>query len=125
MSGIKTVTLNAIKNMTQAMATKINKGSLGNAGKRLATLSSGGGVKDYRIDQGSALNKEATRYNAVLQLNREATSPGQKEFLRKHGSHSKLAVVEIDKTEGDVTLSALKEKFKAAFEEREKSGNWS
>jgi hypothetical protein len=124
MSGIKTITLKAIANMTQAMATKINKGSASNAGGRLATLSSGGKLKDYRIDQGEIIGGDEKRYNAVLQINAAASSPGQKSFISKHSTHAKLAKVEIDRTSGDVSLSDLKEKFKAAFLERENSDDW-
>jgi hypothetical protein len=124
MSGIKTITLRAINNMTQAMATKINKGSAAKAGTRLATLSSGGKLKDYRIDQGELIGGDEKRYNAVLQINAEANSPGQKKFIEKHKTHAKLAKVIIDRTNGDVSLSDLKELFEAAFLEKENSNDW-
>jgi len=125
MSGIKTITLKAIANLTAAAAKKINGGTKANAGKRLATLSSSGNKKDYRVDQGEVLDTEGKRYNAVLQLNNEGDSPGQKEFRKKHTSHAKLAIVEVDKTNGDVSAADLQAKFKTAFLAREASNSWS
>lgn len=69
-----------------------------------------------RIDAGR-YNSETKRLNVVLQVNKEAKSPGLKDWQQKHTTHAKLATSSFDTTATDKKAEyerVLRELTKAA-----------
>ena len=70
-----------------------------------------------RIDAGR-YNPATKKLNVILQVNREAKSPGLQDWARKHTTHDKLATASFDtsardkQAEFDRVLAALKDEAK-------------
>ncbi|KAL2436838.1 hypothetical protein ABEF95_014795 [Exophiala dermatitidis] len=74
------------------------------AGKFTANATEGGriipsptrdGELQLRIDAGR-YNPETRKLNVVLQVNKEASSPGLRDWAKKHTTHAKLATASFD-----------------------------
>lgn len=101
--------------------------ALKNAGNKfMANATEGGRIipsppKDadfqLRIDAGR-YNPQTKKLNVVLQVNKEAKSPGLKDWAQKHTTHEKLATASFDtaasdkKAEFERVLGELKRKAK-------------
>ena len=74
-----------------------------------------------RIDAGH-YNTTTKKLNVVLQVNREAKSPGLQDWARKHTTHERLATASFDTSVGDKqaefdrVLAALKEQARQNIE---------
>jgi len=84
--------------------------------------------KACRVDQGHVYDKEAKRYEIVLQPNFETDSSGMKDFISKYSTHAILAKMTIDMNENDgegPTLSQIRERLLADFERRDDEDDYS
>jgi hypothetical protein len=101
MSGCKNALTAFIKAIDKSAAAKVLKGAPNGAGGRLfpSATPKNDTLKGFRIDQGGYYDDDS--YDIVVQPNAQSTSPGVIDFIKKHGTHSKLATMKIKKKEND------------------------